>query len=237
MILSEGLKKGDLENLILPLLSIDEYESKIDDDTSIVVGFYVFEEDAAHDLSNFVERSPYMILNTDVSPAPTKDGYYMTFVEIQRNPEFPKCLDELLDEITLLCRTENWQFTSPRLKDDKIVDLNEENLKKYVDTEVHNPKYKSLKECHNFFANSTLTDVVLEANSIHLTKYNVHYNFKLVELTPYPPTGGFNLDESTASACLVLEKLLGGPYSVHSLDGNIVIENIATEQYMILGKI
>ena len=237
MKLTEGLKKGDLENMILPLLSIDEYESKVSDDAAIVVGFYVFEEDAAHDLNNFVQRSPYMIMNTDVSPAPTKDGYYITFVEMQRNPEFIKSLEQLLEEVTLLCGTENWQFTSLKLKDDKIVDLNEENLEKYVDTEVRDPKYKSLKECHNFFANSTLTDVRLEENRIRLTKYNVEYNFRFLELTPYPPIGGFNLDESAASACLVLEKLLGGPYSVHSLGGNIVIENTATEQYLILDHI
>lgn len=238
MKLTEGLKKGDLENLILPLLSIDEYESKIDDDTSIVVGFYVFEEDAAHDLNNFIQRSPYMIVDTDVSPSPTKDGYYITFVEMQRNPEFPKALDDLLDEITLLCGVDNWQFTSPKLKSGKIVDLDEKNLKLYVDADVRDPKFKSLNECFKFFKESSLTHVHLEEGILHLKKYSTEYNFRFNELTPYAPSGAFDLDESTASACLVLEKTLGGPpYCVQHVGGKTVIENTATEQYLILDKI
>jgi hypothetical protein len=142
----EGLKKGDLDQLVLPLISIDQYQSKISDTTCIVLGFYCLEQDAAHDLSNFIERSPYLIQDTDVSPAPTKDGYYITFVEMDRTPDFVPALIDLLDEVTRLTNVDNWQFTSPLSEKDKILDVDEKNLEKYVNTQVHDEKKKKIQE-------------------------------------------------------------------------------------------
>jgi hypothetical protein len=233
-IINEGLKAGDLENMVLPLLTIDEYNSKIDNSKNIVVGFYVFEQDAAYDLSNFIERSPYLIQDTDVSPAPTKDGYYLTFAEIQRNLEFPKALVNLLQEVTLLCNIKNWQFTAPNLKKDQIVDLSKENLQKYIDTKIYNPKLKNIEECFEFFADSMLTDILLEENHLQIKKRNTKNDFQFVEITNDTPSGVFHLDESSASACLVIEKMLGGPYSVYYIGDNIVIENTILDKFLIL---
>jgi len=99
MKLTEGLRRGDLNHMILPLISIDEFLSKIDDRTVIVVAFYAYEEDPAHDLSNFIERSPTNVLDTDVSPAPTREGYYVTFVEIKRDQKFISKLLKILAEV------------------------------------------------------------------------------------------------------------------------------------------
>ena len=38
--LNEGLKELDLQDLVLPLVSVDEYESKIDEE-AIVVAFFI----------------------------------------------------------------------------------------------------------------------------------------------------------------------------------------------------
>lgn len=233
-IINEGLKAGDLENMILPLLTIDEYNSKIDNSKNIVVGFYVFEQNAAYDLSNFIERSPYLIQDTDVSPAPTKDGYYLTFAEIQRNPEFPKALDELLQEISLLCKIKNWQFTAPNLKEDQICDLSKKHLEQYIDIKIHDPKLKNIEECFEFFADSMLTDILLEGTHLQIKKWNTIHDFHFVEITKNTPCGVFHLDESSASACLVIERLLGGPYSVHYIGNNIVIENVVLDKFLIL---
>ena len=65
--LVEGLKEGDLEELLIPMISIDEYESKLDDD-SIVVAFYVRDRDPSYDLNRFIQKGASAILDTDVSP-------------------------------------------------------------------------------------------------------------------------------------------------------------------------
>ena len=79
--LNEGLRPDDLEDLVLPILSIDEYESKIEDD-GIVVGFYTQYKDPANDLNRFIQKSAIDILDSEVSPAPTEDGYFIVFVEL-----------------------------------------------------------------------------------------------------------------------------------------------------------
>jgi hypothetical protein len=83
--LIEGMQANDLDFLIMPLISIDEYESKIDDRRAVVIGFYVTDNDPASELSAFIEKGTVPVLDTEVSPAPTEDGYYMVFVEMDRN--------------------------------------------------------------------------------------------------------------------------------------------------------
>ena len=73
--LKEGMRENDLDDLVLPLITIDEYVSKIGDDKEvIVVGFFVEDEDPANDLSRFIDRSVTNILDTDVSPVPNEEG-------------------------------------------------------------------------------------------------------------------------------------------------------------------
>src|ERR1700733_10450117 len=83
--LLEGMREGDLADLVLPMISVDEYSSKIDNDQAIVVGFYVHEEMAARDLNRFLQKSAVPLLGTDVSPAPDSHGYFMVFCEMMDN--------------------------------------------------------------------------------------------------------------------------------------------------------
>jgi hypothetical protein len=53
--LYEGMWSGDLADLVQPLVSIDEYASKIDPN-AIAVGFYVQDKDAADDLNRFIQK-------------------------------------------------------------------------------------------------------------------------------------------------------------------------------------
>ena len=224
-LIQEGLARGDLEDLVLPLLSIDQYQSKIDDATNIVVGFYCFEEDVAHDLSNFIERSPYLVQDTDVSPAPTKDGYYITFIEMNRTPEFVSVLLELLAEVTRLTNVKNWQFQCPKLEKDDIKPLDQKTLERYVDTDVRDPKKEKIREVFEFFRHSTLTDVLVDRSILVLEKRGVELGFEILSLSHEVPVGRFYLDETSVSRCLVLERFLCGPYSINCLDGDLVIQS------------
>lgn len=78
--LFEELQPGDLIDLVKPVIEIDAYKSKIDDN-NIVVAMFVREEDPAYDLSRFLEFSSNDVLDTEVSPAPDRMGNYVVFVE------------------------------------------------------------------------------------------------------------------------------------------------------------
>src|ERR1700748_2916530 len=96
MELIEGLRENDLEGLVLPVISIDQFESKIDDD-AIVVAFYVEYRDPAIDLNRFIQKSAVDILDTEVSPAPTEDGYFVVFVELMRDDKFMKKMSVIME--------------------------------------------------------------------------------------------------------------------------------------------
>lgn len=110
-VLSEGLRAGDLEDLVLPLVSIDEFQSKISDgDDVVVVGMYVQDADAADDLNRFVQKSAIDILDTERSPAPDQSGYFYVFVEFPNNARLGDNIASLLEEIGPLVGVEKWQI-------------------------------------------------------------------------------------------------------------------------------
>jgi virulence-associated protein VagC len=128
---NEGLSRKSLEYLVQPVISIDEFESKISDKKCIVVGFYCGDADPARDLSNFIDRSSQPILDTEVSPAPTPDGFYVVWVEISRTKNFPQILINILEDVDNLTNVDQWQFQSPQQK--SPADVNLENLNKSIE--------------------------------------------------------------------------------------------------------
>ena len=128
MKINEGLQQHDLDFTIMPLVSIDEYESKIDDRKAIVIGFYVTENDPATDLAAFIEKGIIKVLDTDVSPAPTEDGHYLVFVELDRNDKFPENLLKIIEEISNVTNIEEWEFSPLHSKQDENYPLIEGNI-------------------------------------------------------------------------------------------------------------
>lgn len=127
--LKEGMRAGDLEDLLLPLVSVDEYESKIDD-TAIVIGFFVHERDAAEDLNRFIQRSPVEILDCEISPAPDMQGFYMVFVEFLGNSQFARNVTDLLGEVAGLANIEEWKMQARG--QDGLTPFTTESLEKAV---------------------------------------------------------------------------------------------------------
>ena len=97
--INEGVEQGDLKSLVLPRVSVDEFEPKTGThDEVMVVGFYTIDEPPANDLASFIETGVSGALDTEVSPNPDDEGYYMVFVEIENNEEaMYKTLEILLD--------------------------------------------------------------------------------------------------------------------------------------------
>lgn len=141
--LYEGMLGGDLEDLVLPMISVDEFVSKVGDD-AIVFGFYVSDRDGAVDLNRFIQKSPLKILDTEISPAPDQRGFYVVFFEVLLNERLPEVIAELLKEIEPLVMIEKWKMQI-RGQDDLIA-FSEKALTKYAQVvKKQNDKRAELK--------------------------------------------------------------------------------------------
>ena len=126
--LTEGLFSGDLNGMILPLLSVNEYSTKVSKE-GIVIAFFSKNPEAAEDLSVFIEKSAIEeILDAEVSSAPDEDGHYLTFVEIENKKPVDTIL-EILRIVDHVCPTEKWTFQAYKLP--RTYDLTKPNLDAY----------------------------------------------------------------------------------------------------------
>lgn len=98
--LNEGLEQGDLKRLVHPELHIDEFKSKLGKDEDVaVVSFKVTSKEPAEDLVSFCEKGYSFVIDADVSSGEMSDGSYIVFVEIERSPELPAQIMEILDDL------------------------------------------------------------------------------------------------------------------------------------------
>lgn len=229
--LIEGLTRNALEYLVLPLITIDEYESKISDKRAIVVGFFVNEENPANDLSNFIDRSSNPILDTEVSPAPTPDGNFVVFVEIQRDENFTKVLLDLLSEIENLCEVTDWEFQCPESSDP--VELTKENIEKLIilnqddvlelpddDEDVVDNDNDLVAEA-SFWKNSSTDSYEINNDQITFYKNNNLYKY-VIENYIYDSSLSIDLNNSSAR---IMQSILGPAYSVFGTNCGLIVEH------------
>lgn len=111
--LNENLEMGDLKRLVHNELHIDEYKSKMGDDSDIcVLSFKVAGKEPSMDLVNFLEKGYDYVLDADVSSGEKEGGDYLVFVEIDRSPELPKQIYDVIDDVLNLTEQsiEEWRF-------------------------------------------------------------------------------------------------------------------------------
>ena len=111
--LFEGLDRGDLKRLVAPVLSIDQFKSKMGDDSDIIVlGFIVDGKEPARELMSFIERGYDWVLDADVSSGELDDGQYFVFVEAERSVDAPENIDKLIKDILNLTEQDldEWTF-------------------------------------------------------------------------------------------------------------------------------
>lgn len=105
----EGLRPGDLEDLVLPEITVDDFEPKSGSpENVVVVSFYVKDLDPAQDLASFIERGAHNILDTEVSPAPDEDGNYLVFVEMHRDETLTDSFMKILEDIKKVVSIDKW---------------------------------------------------------------------------------------------------------------------------------
>jgi hypothetical protein len=112
------LRERDLENTVLKKISIDEFEPKTGNEKDVaVVGFYVNSEEAGTDLYNFMSHSVIENRDVELSPNADEDGYFMVFVEVDRNEELLKNITTIAEEVERVAGKLNWQFKTPYLQE------------------------------------------------------------------------------------------------------------------------
>ena len=108
--IKEGVEHGDLQSLVSSDVSVAEFEPKTGtDDDVVVIGFFCKDEAPANDVATFIEKSKVNILDTEVSPNPDENGFYLVFVEVE-NENLMQTVFELLDDVSRLAEIEEWSI-------------------------------------------------------------------------------------------------------------------------------
>ena len=111
-VLTENLRRNDLEYLVSPYVSIDQYTSKIKPD-NITIAFFCNQLEVAEDLVDFLEKLyPIEICDIEISDTLTEDNKNIVYVELERNQLFPKVLIDILDSIDFLINVDikDWDY-------------------------------------------------------------------------------------------------------------------------------
>jgi hypothetical protein len=236
--LFEGLKEGDLEDLVLPLISIDEYESKLDDD-SIVVAFYVSDREPAQDLNRFLQKGASAVLDTDVSPAPNEDGYYMVFVELLRDQKMPSKLISTLESLEGLTGLTSWKAQMYGING--VVNVNDaslvENLRLTSKEDQEDPS-EVQEELTEFFKASDLDDMTLSGRTVTLEARGVTVTLTLVDhgtlSDVYENNAAMNrgtrLDEAANANCRRLQRMLGDLWIAEQRGDFLLLSHALREQ-------
>lgn len=177
-----SLKHHDLEGMILPGVSIDEYKPKAGKEQDVIVlAFYAKDQDPAEDLNRFIQRGFVEILDSEVSPSTNEEGNYLVFVELKRQPEFMEKFYKLLKDIQNISGKLKWSVKT-YLSDGVEFDYLDPNLASYISLEPGSYttkeefKMKNLNEqLHNFLKGSMVNGLTLENNCvrIHGNKYSI----------------------------------------------------------------
>ena len=132
--LNENIKHDDLNGLIQPIVSIDQYKSKVGEDANVVViAFKVLDGDPARDLSQFLETGHKVALDVDISPGPDPEGNYTVYIELDRNQRLFEVIELILADVKRVdTEIKDFMFTSYKEKMPKK--WSEENFNKHVIT-------------------------------------------------------------------------------------------------------
>lgn len=129
-----------LKDLIDPIISIDEYEPKMDSH-NIVIMFQVLNNfDAAYDLSSFIEKSPEEVVDTEAAETPNIDGKYNVFVEMERSVDFPTKFLSLLKDIENVCPNPGWKLQLYKVNDP--IDLDTKKMAKNLNLKTDDEELK-----------------------------------------------------------------------------------------------
>jgi len=178
-----GLYEGDLKDTVLKKVSVDEFEPKTGESKDVVVvGYYVSEELVGKDLYSFINNGIVEFRDVEVTPNPNEDGYFMVFVELDRNENTYNNIKQLTNDISNVAGELNWEVKTHLTDDYSPLGSDEfkaalitdpadyktrEDMDKQQAEEQMNQKNQDILE---FLGKSLLDTVVINENTITMTK-------------------------------------------------------------------
>ncbi len=221
MKLQEGLKAGDLEGVVSKRFSVDQFKSKMGQDSNIMVlAFTVDSLAPAKDLERFAETGYKTILDADATPGTMADGKHKVFVEFERKEGVDKEIHKFLEDLKKLTNIDSFEFTYHK----RTVPF-EASLKNLADVLPLTPmaytqKVSKLRlgEAKDYFDKFNMLEFKLDNNIMSVKKQDSQ-ELKF-ELHAFGDTKlimnevkAFKLDESAMSECMFLTKYFG-PYNI-----------------------
>lgn len=145
--LMEELRQNDLEYMVSPYVSIDQYTAKLNED-NIVLAFFCNDRNATQDLYSFLEKLYVIeIRDIEISDTLTEDNKNILYIELSRTQQLPEIIIDMIDSINMLInkKIEDWYFVTFGM--DKKDKLTVENLRKYVRlTKIDDIKEEPIKK-------------------------------------------------------------------------------------------
>ena len=240
--INEGLRSGDLKNYVSEIFTVDQYRSKMGEDSDVIVlGFRVREKHPAIDMMEFIEKGYNFILDADMSAGEEPDGQYQVFVEIQRTPNLKSQLTELLGGVGQLCGCRDWKFRYQKSKNN--LEFNEANITEAIPMtkEDYERKVMEIKntDVREFF-DQGIVNVALESdnNLIFSKTYYGDISAKFIAIGDYEDVkrtvpGPLSLDESSQSQMFFLSKYIGN-YEINKIGNKFLIRK--GDQAVVLEK-
>lgn len=232
--ITEGLHHGDLKYFVEPIITIDQYKSKMGKDEDIIVlAFRAKDKNPAIDLMEFIEKGYPFVLDADISPGEERSGYYSVFVELERNKSVPRQLDQLLNGVSRLTSISDWRFRY--YKETKSIEFTRENAEEFIPLTsqdyIEKVSAGRNKEINSFFDQGALESVSIdeEDNLIIKKPYAESLQVKLIHHDDYNIvkehiSGPIQLDKVSMGQTIYLQKYLGN-YEVSKISDKFLIKN------------
>jgi len=221
-IVKEGLKAGDLEGVISPKFSIDQYKSKMGEDKNIMVlAFTVDSLAPAKDLERFAETGYKAIMDADATPGTMADGKHRVFVEFERKEGVINSIVAFLEDLKKLTNIEEFEYTYHKGQNPTIVSPG--TLQEVVPTtpEAYEQKVNEIKigEAKNFFDKYSMIECKMQDNILSVKKsgtqqelqFEIHKVGKTNEIMK--EAKAFAIDMASVAECTHLTKYFG-PYNI-----------------------
>jgi hypothetical protein len=230
-LIAEGLRRNDLKNLVSDVVSIDEYNSKIDD-SAIVMAFHVQDRNAAQDLNRFIQKSYVDLLDTDVSPAPDQKGFYLVFVELPLNTNIGEAIENITKDVGALADIDTWRMRLRSIKGTRPLNV------KLVDRVL----VKQLNDnLHEFFHMSDLSNVILEGSLVKLIGSNQVFQVEFVDFGPASrlyadrklSERAVSFDTNSKLGARKAQLLLGRSLDVECLGEHLVVRSYNSSQILL----
>ena len=166
-ILNEGLDYHDLEGIVIPRVTVDEYAAQMGKDSEIVtLAFIVKNKQAGEDLSDWFERGYDFVLDAQVSDGELTSGTYLVFVEMNRRTSVPERIVTLLDDLETLSDIPLKDWTV--VVDDEEYEPDTEVLKQVITISPH--QYREEVEPDEEELNEMRERAGLEVKALHADK-------------------------------------------------------------------